>query len=54
MCLLLSQNKTNGNRSSSLDSIDVLPGTPESGVPEEGGNLNNIFLRYVINLLSIV
>lgn len=56
MCLILNKNKnkTNGNHTlnfSSLDSFDVLPGTPESGAPEEGGNLNNIFLRvYIYNL----
>lgn len=40
MSLILNKNKNkiNGIRTTSLESIDVLPGSPESGTPEEGGN----------------
>jgi len=41
MCLVLhkNKNKINGLRTTSLESIDMLPETPESRAPEEGGNL---------------
>lgn len=41
MCLVLNKNKNkiNGIRTTSLESIDMLPGSPESGAPEEGGKL---------------
>lgn len=34
------KNKTNGICTTSLEStIDMMPGTPESGAPEDGGDL---------------
>lgn len=41
MCLILNKNKnkTNGICTTSLESIDMVPETPESGPPEESGNL---------------
>ncbi|XP_025419971.1 protein purity of essence-like [Sipha flava] len=42
MCLILNKNKnkTNGIRTTSLESIDMVPETPESGPPEEGDEDN--------------
>lgn len=45
MCLVLNKNKNKINRTISLESIDMLPGTPESGAPQDGGNLLHIFTR---------
>lgn len=42
MCLVLNKNKNKINRTISLESIDMLPGTPESGAPQDGGNLLHI------------
>lgn len=33
------KNKANGVCTTSLESVDMMPGTPESGAPEDGGNL---------------
>lgn len=38
--LLLNKNKINGNRTTSLESINSLPKTPDSGASEEEGNKN--------------
>ncbi|XP_026807089.1 E3 ubiquitin-protein ligase UBR4 isoform X1 [Rhopalosiphum maidis] len=42
MCLVLNKNKNkvNGIRTTSLESIDMLPGTPESGAPQDGDEDN--------------
>lgn len=44
MCLILNKNKNkvNGICTTSLESIDM-PGTPESGAPEEGGRKLEIY-----------
>jgi len=39
---VLNKNKNKINRTISLESIDMLPGTPESGAPQDGGNLLHI------------
>lgn len=39
MCLILNKNKINGNQTTSLESVNFLPRTPDSEASEEGGNL---------------
>lgn len=38
MCLILNKNKNNGICTTSLESVNMLSGTPESGAHEERGN----------------
>lgn len=45
MYLLLNKNKTNGNRTNSLESVNSLPRTPDSGTSEEEGNHKVVFLN---------
>lgn len=48
MYLILNKNKVNGICTTSLESVEMSPGTPESGVPEEGGNRNDLlFIIYI-------
>lgn len=58
MCLVLNKNKNkvNGIPTTSLESIDMLPGTPESGAPQDGGNLfyikKDLYLTYIYEIIN--
>lgn len=54
MCLILNQNKNkiNGIHTVSVESVDMVPETPESGAPEEEGNCNlKKYMCYSINCI---